>query len=184
MQLKFRRFVLFFMMLSHNLISGGSRGGACPPLYFETKLRLEGLKKNFGRPLPSYLRIWMTAPCLSQGLDSALFNSPEKCFYKANIVSFLEHCQGSRSLKNLRNPIYIQEVNDCSNEVIQKQLIIIFIRQLFSALFILSFFVCFSKVIIRNLHSCQLISPLICAMNLHILLQYPTHEYYYKMNQT
>ena len=45
-----------------------------PAPYFFIKLRPEEPKNFFGRPSPSppYLRIWMTALPLSQGLDLAL----------------------------------------------------------------------------------------------------------------
>ena len=48
--------------------SGGSRRGAreARPSYFKTKLRPKGPKTNFFFEtglLPSYLRVWMTAPC-------------------------------------------------------------------------------------------------------------------------
>ena len=48
--------------------SGGSRGGARLPPYFWTKLRPE---ENFFPDHPPYLRAWMTAPPVSQGLDPA-----------------------------------------------------------------------------------------------------------------
>ena len=53
--------------------NGGSRGGARPP-YFQTEMRPEGPKKDFSgdRPPPSYLRIWMTWPPLTQGLDPSM----------------------------------------------------------------------------------------------------------------
>ena len=43
-----------------------------PPSYFQTKLRPEGPKKIFSRVAPPYLRVWMTAPRLSKGLDPPL----------------------------------------------------------------------------------------------------------------
>ena len=49
--------------------SGGGEGpgegpsrGPDPPLYFCIKVRPEGPKKIFLRPVPPYLRVWMTAP--------------------------------------------------------------------------------------------------------------------------
>ena len=49
--------------------SGGYRGGARLPPYFWTKLRPE---EKFFQTTPPYLRAWMTAPPLSQGLDPTL----------------------------------------------------------------------------------------------------------------
>ena len=54
--------------------SSGSSGGArgTRPLILSTKLRPEGPKKLIGdRPPtpPPHLRVWMTGPPLSQGLD-------------------------------------------------------------------------------------------------------------------
>ena len=55
-------------------IQGGARGPRSP--YFSTKLRPEGPKFFFltgqPRPPPPYLRVWMTGPPISQGLDPAL----------------------------------------------------------------------------------------------------------------
>ena len=55
------------------LDGGASRGGAreARPPYFYTKRGPEGPKKScFGdRPPSDYLRVWMTGPPLSQGLD-------------------------------------------------------------------------------------------------------------------
>ena len=43
--------------------TGGGGGGSRALLYFWTKLRPEGPKKNFSETVPSpYLRVWMTAP--------------------------------------------------------------------------------------------------------------------------
>ena len=50
--------------------SGGSRRGARLPPYYWTKLRPE--EKFFPDHSPPYLRVWMTSPPLSQGLDPAL----------------------------------------------------------------------------------------------------------------
>ena len=49
---------------------GEGPGGPAPP-YFYTKLMPEGPKKIFGTP-PLYLRVWMTGPPLSGGLDPPL----------------------------------------------------------------------------------------------------------------
>ena len=57
----------------------GPGGGRGAPLYFWIKMSPKGPKTFFGdRPPPLYLRIWMTAPSLSQGLDPALY--PTKLF--------------------------------------------------------------------------------------------------------
>ena len=57
--------------------SGEGPGGR--PLYFWIKMSPKGPKTYFGdRPPPPYLRIWMTAPSLSPGLDPALY--PTKLF--------------------------------------------------------------------------------------------------------
>ena len=56
--------------------SGRSRGGAWgaqPPLIFRPKWGPKGRKKFFLRPgSPPYLRVWMTAPALSEDLDPPL----------------------------------------------------------------------------------------------------------------
>ena len=49
---------------------GEGPGGPAPP-YFYTKLMPEGPKKIFVTP-PLYLRVWMTGPPLSGGLDPPL----------------------------------------------------------------------------------------------------------------
>ena len=51
----------------------GGGGGQVPPLFW-TKLRPEGRKIFWGEtaPPPTYLRVWMTGPSLSQGVDPAL----------------------------------------------------------------------------------------------------------------
>ena len=57
------------------LYSGGSRGGASgarPPLSFGPNWGSEGRKNFSGRLPPPYLRVWMTSPPLSHGLDPAL----------------------------------------------------------------------------------------------------------------
>ena len=57
--------------------SDSSRGGAQhpPPPYFRIKLWLERVKQYYflgETGHPPYLRVWMTSPPLSQGLDPAL----------------------------------------------------------------------------------------------------------------
>ena len=53
--------------------SGGFRGPTpAPAPYFLTKIRPEGPKKIFSDTAPPYLRVWMTPPPLSEGLDSPL----------------------------------------------------------------------------------------------------------------
>ena len=49
--------------------------GLSPLPYFSTKMTTEGSKKIFWRPppIPTYLRVWMTAPPLSDGLDPPLW---------------------------------------------------------------------------------------------------------------
>ena len=49
---------------------GEGPGGPAPP-YFYTKLMPKGPKKIFVTP-PLYLRVWMTGPPLSGGLDPPL----------------------------------------------------------------------------------------------------------------
>ena len=49
---------------------GEGPGGSTLP-YFYTELMPEGPKKIFGTP-PLYLRVWMTGPPLSGGLDPPL----------------------------------------------------------------------------------------------------------------
>ena len=49
---------------------GGGGGGAWAPIIFRPNLKM-----FFGArppPPPAYLRVWMTGPTLSQGLDAAL----------------------------------------------------------------------------------------------------------------
>ena len=49
----------------------GEGPGGGGPLFLD-KLRSEGPKKFFWETAPPYVRIWMTAPLLSQGLHPAL----------------------------------------------------------------------------------------------------------------
>ena len=54
------------VLISQWRIQGRDPGGAAP-LYFWIKMSPKGPKTFFGdRPPPPYLRIWMTAPSLSQ----------------------------------------------------------------------------------------------------------------------
>ena len=72
---------------------------AAPP-YFETRLRLEGL--NFFRPLaPPYVRVWMTRPPLSGGLDPSLTSRYEKDV-------FLPLSFPNTALKNLLYLLYLK----------------------------------------------------------------------------
>ena len=60
------------------ILSGGSRGGARGPTppYVSTKLRPERPKEIFLETgLPPYLRVWMAAPPLFEGLDPPLILS-------------------------------------------------------------------------------------------------------------
>ena len=63
----------------HETPSGGSRGGVrgtrpLPPYFLEQAEAQRTEKVLFGDPPPPpYLRVWMTAPSLSQGLDPALW---------------------------------------------------------------------------------------------------------------
>ena len=67
------------VLISQWRIQGRDRGGGAPPLYFWIKMSPKGPKTFFGdRPPPPYLRIWMTAPSLSPGLDQAVY--PTKLF--------------------------------------------------------------------------------------------------------
>ena len=67
------------VLISQWRIQGRGPGGGGAPLYFWIKMSPKGPKTFFGdRPPPLYLRIWMTAPSLSQGLDPALY--PTKLF--------------------------------------------------------------------------------------------------------
>ena len=77
------------VLISPGRIQGRGPGGGAPPLYFWIKMSPKGQKTYFGDRLPPpYLRIWMTAPSLSPGLDQALY--PTKLFkdpYYLSIVS-------------------------------------------------------------------------------------------------
>ena len=56
------------------LISGGSRGGARPPLFLDQTEARRAEKNCFWDRSPHYLRVWLTAPPppLSEGLDPPL----------------------------------------------------------------------------------------------------------------
>ena len=77
---------------------GGPGGGGAPPLYFWIKMSPKGPKTFFGdRPPPPYLRIWMTAPSLSPGLDPALY--PTKLFKDPYFLTIIPRARmGSESI--------------------------------------------------------------------------------------
>ena len=75
----------------HETASGGSRGGVrgtrpLPPYFLEQTEAQRTEKVLFGAhpPPPPHLRVWMTAPSLSQGLDPALWKIVP--FYIYNFV--------------------------------------------------------------------------------------------------
>ena len=77
---------------------GVGRGGGGRPLYFWIKMSPKGPKTYFGdRPPPPYLRIWMTAPSLSPGLDPALY--PTKLFKDPYFLTIIPRARmGSESI--------------------------------------------------------------------------------------
>ena len=87
------------ILISQWRIQGRGRGGGGGrPLYFLNKIRPKGPKTYFGDRLPPpYLRIWMTAPSLSPGLDPALY--PTKLFKDPHFFTIIPRARmGSESI--------------------------------------------------------------------------------------
>ena len=53
---------------------GGARGAQAPPLFLD-QTEARRAKKNFFEDHPPYLRVWMTGPPLSEGLDLPLYGA-------------------------------------------------------------------------------------------------------------
>ena len=67
----------------------GGGPGVHPLRYFQTKMRPEGQKIFSQRPAPRYLRVWMTPPPLSEGLDPPLQSKNRRfCWFLAAILVF------------------------------------------------------------------------------------------------
>ena len=63
-------FYLFSFITFAVADTGEGHGG--PPLFLDQNGGPEGPKNFFGDWAPPYLRVWMTAPHLSEGLDAPL----------------------------------------------------------------------------------------------------------------